>query len=374
MTDEHDLPQATKHPLADRIAVVAPDGDPEAQLARESLFARLIQVGRRKHVLRAAGTVLSLSILALSILILFRTLTGIDWADLKRTVLATGNDQLLFALLATACSYIALTGYDALALRQLRLRVPYATTALASFTSYAVSFTLGFPIITAGTVRYWIYSQAGVSAGKVASLTVIAGVTFWLGMALMLGMALALQPTAISAVDRLTPHLNLMIGIGILTAIGIYLVWVARGHRKTHVQGLNLELPGLWLTLGQIVLGVIDLCSAAAVLYVLLPPDTHVNYFIFVASYVFACLLGIASNAPGGIGAFEATILNIVPSQSQGALFASLLMFRVIYYIVPFLLALALLGAHEAMKRWNGLRAEMSSAADDDKDGSVNPG
>ena len=64
----------------------------------------------------------------------------------------------------TALSYLLLTCYDALALRQLGLHVPYRTTALASFTSYAVSFTLGFPMLTAGTVRYWIYAPKGVRA------------------------------------------------------------------------------------------------------------------------------------------------------------------------------------------------------------------
>ena len=55
-------------------------------------------------------------------------------------------------------------------------------------------------------------------------------------------------------------------------------------------------------------------------------------------------------------------MLNIVPSQSQGALLASLLMFRVIYYFVPFLLALALLGAREIWRRWTNLRTEMEQA------------
>ena len=106
----------------------------------------------------------------------------------RPTLYASGADrvidrmaELLPALAAaffTELSYLALTGYDGLGLRQLKLRVPYKTTALASFTSFAISFTLGFPLIIAGTVRYWIYSQAGLTASKVASLTVIAGVTY----------------------------------------------------------------------------------------------------------------------------------------------------------------------------------------------------
>ena len=80
-------------------------------------------------------------------------------------------------------------------------------------------------------------------------------------------------------------------------------------------------------------------------------------------------MLGIASNAPGGIGVFEATMLKTVPAHSEAALFASLLLFRILYYLVPFFLALALLGAHESVKRWKSLRDAMSGNADDDPDG-----
>ncbi len=79
--------------------------------------------------------------------------------------------QLGLACGFTALSYLLLTGYDSLALKRLGLSIPYRTTALASFTSYSVSFTLGFPIVSGGTVRYWIYSPKGVRASEVASLT-----------------------------------------------------------------------------------------------------------------------------------------------------------------------------------------------------------
>src|SRR6266566_1987693 len=104
----------------------------------------------------------------------------VDPNKFKAAIASTGADQIALAFAFTALSYLALTGYDALALRHLRIKVPYGLTALASFASYAVSFTLGFPLVTGGAVRFWIYGPAGLSAGKVASLTVVAGVTFWL--------------------------------------------------------------------------------------------------------------------------------------------------------------------------------------------------
>ncbi len=330
-------------------------------------------VGDRRVARRRLGRFLayaaSAAILALALYVLVRTFLQIDYAELRAAIAATSGQQIALALACTTVSYLALTGYDALALRQLRLRVPYRITALASFTSYAISFTLGFPIITAGTVRYWIYSSRGLSAGKVASLTVIAGLTFWLGMVLVLGLGFVLRAPGVSHLDHLDPALNRLIGFAVLAVLAAYLVWTAQGHRQAKIQGFRLELPGFRLTAGQICLGLIDLCAAAGTLFVLLIPPRAIDYVTFLAVYVFGSLLGIASNVPGGIGVFEATMLKTVPAQSQAALFAALLLFRVIYYIVPFVLALALLGAHESVKRWKALRDAMGGNDDDDPDG-----
>lgn len=341
-----------------------PAGDEQSQGVALAV-AREASDKRRWRFWRRVGTAMSLAILLLSVFVLARTLTTVNWGALRTAIAATSAEQIVLASVFTAMSYLVLTGYDALALRQLKISVPYRTTALASFTSYAISFTLGFPLITAGTVRYWIYSRAGVSAAKVASLTVIAGVTFWLGMALVIGIALTVQPDEIAEVNQLKGWINLLIGLGVLIGMMTYLAWVSRGQRRVSMQGLKLELPGLTLTLGQLFLGVVDLCCASAALYVILPADHGLGFLSFSAAYVFACLLGIASHMPGGIGAFEATMLKTVPSPSPEALLASLLLFRVLYYVVPFVLALAILGANESIRRWNSLRAAMTRSDED---------
>jgi glycosyltransferase 2 family protein len=325
---------------------------------------------RRRKIATYVGACFSLGIAALAIFVLIHTLAHINPGQLRAAFDATENSQIFAALGLTALSFLALTGYDGVALLQLRQKVPYSTTALASFTSYAICFTLGFPLITAGTVRFWIYSQAGVSPSKIASLTIIAGVTYWLGMALILGIGLIFRAEMIGQLDHLSPQLNMLIGAGILGALIVYLIWVSIEHRWTRIQGFKLELPGFKLTLAQIVLSVIDLCAAAGVLYALLPTPRGIDFFTFAAVYVFACALGIASYAPGGIGVFEATMLKVLPVPSQEGLLASLLLFRIIYYLIPFILAFALLGANEGGRRWSGLREAMqrASAASTDKD------
>jgi uncharacterized membrane protein YbhN (UPF0104 family) len=320
---------------------------------------------RRGSIWQLLAIALSLAIAAFSIYVLGRAISAVSLSALRQAIAATSAEQIAAAALLTVVSFLALTGYDGLALRQLQLRVPYRTTALASFTSYAISFTLGFPLITAGTVRYWIYSQAGLTASKVASLTAIAGVTFWFGMVFVLGAGLAFHASAMSAINHLYPLINALIGYAVLGAVLAYLIWVTIRHRQVSVKGYQLELPGLGLSLGQIALGAIDQCAAAGVLYVLLPDHAGMDFFAFAATYVFACILGVVSNAPGGIGVFEAAMLKAVPVASEEALLASLVLFRVIYYLVPFLFALALLGAHESFRRWNSLREAMRGSEEE---------
>jgi glycosyltransferase 2 family protein len=335
---------------------------PDHPVASSSRSAKLQDSIRRNRImLRRIGLGVSVAILAISAFIFLRTIVSIDLAQLEAAFIATSVRQIFFAFCLSALSYVALTGYDGLALIHLREKVPFHVTALASFTSYAISFTLGFPLITGGAVRFWIYGPAGLSAGRVASLTVIAGITFWLGMGLVVGSGLIGDPVAVGDIDHFSVLANQLIGSGLVLLLAAYLSWVIVLRSRGRPLFLSLELPGPTLTLGQIALGVIDVCSAAGALYVLLPKDAGPSFLTFSALYSFACMLGIASHAPGGIGVFEATILKGVGGPSEPIL-ASLFLFRAIYYVIPFILAMALLGAHEAFRRWQSLREALDKS------------
>jgi glycosyltransferase 2 family protein len=330
----------------------------DIQRGRIAAFVR-----QNRVVLHRLGLAMSLIIVSISLFFFFRIVLTINPRQLESAFAAMGSDQIALAFGLSAVSYLALTGYDGLALKHLHAKVPYKLTALASFTSYAVSFTLGFPLITGGAVRYWIYGPAGLSAGKVASLTAIAGITFWLGMGLIVGIGFLFEAQAVGEINHFHTLANQLIGIGVIGALVVYFVWVSLRRWRAKPVLSNLRLPGPLLTLGQMILGVVDVCAAAGVLYVLLPQGHGLAFLTFCALYSFACMLGIASNAPGGIGVFEATMLKGVGGPSESVL-ASLLLFRAIYYLIPFILAMALLGAHEAARRWRSLREAMEKSDD----------
>ena len=329
------------------------------------LAMRLIALFRRhRRTLRRLGIAASLLIIAVSATIFVRTLLRIDVNNFRAALAATGGDQIALAFGFTGLSYLALTGYGGLALRHLGVKVPYWLTALASFASYAVSFTLGFPLVTGGAIRYWLYAPAGLTAAKVAGLTVVAGVTFWLGMGSIAGVGFLTASDAVAEINHFHPLANRLIGLSVIGALIVYLSWVGRLRWRGAAVVGGFKLPGPLVTLGQMALGMTDVCSASAALYVLLPKSAPIGFPTFATLYSFAAMLGIASHSPGGLGVFEATILQGVPGPDD-ALLASLLLFRGIYYVAPFIGAMALLGGVEAIRRWRSIREAMSAPSDD---------
>jgi uncharacterized membrane protein YbhN (UPF0104 family) len=317
------------------------------------------------------GTAASAILFGASLVVLWHIISDVDPSELSGAFTAASLRQISLAVLFTALSYMLLTCYDALALRQLGLKIPYRTTALASFTSYAVSFNLGFPLLTGGTVRYWIYAPKGLRASRVASLTVIAGLTFWLGMGLVFGWSLLREADSVALLTRTNGMINRLIGIAALGLVAAYVVWIAIRRRAVTIQGWRLELPGFRLSVNQALIGAGDVCAGAAVLFVLLPGGHNINYEVFLAVYVFAVMLGIASHSPGGLGVFEATMLLALSSVPREQVLGALLLFRICYYFIPFVLALALLGAYEITRR---IKAARAAFGDDDGDETCPPG
>jgi uncharacterized membrane protein YbhN (UPF0104 family) len=65
--------------------------------------------------------------------------------------------------------------------------------------------------------------------------------------------------------------------------------------------------------------------------------------------FITATLLGFASHSPGGLGVFDAAMLVALFHYDREELLAGLLIFRLLYYLTPFMLALLVIGGRELM-------------------------
>jgi hypothetical protein len=294
------------------------------------------------------GIAISAIILTIATIVLYRILRTIDAGELLDALATTDWRDVALAALFVAGGYVTLTFYDLFALRTIgRGDVPYWAAALAGFSSYSVGHNVGASVFTGGAVRYRIYSAWGLNAADVAKLCFIAGLTFWLGNATVLGLGTLYAPLAASAIDQLPAWLNRLGALLILALLAFYVRWVWQRPRVVGRKGWSVTLPGGPLTLLQIGIGIIDLGFCALAMYMLVPEEPNINFITLAVIFVAATLLGFASHAPGGIGVFDAAMLVALWQFDREELLAGMLLFRLLYYIVPFAIALTILGIRE---------------------------
>jgi uncharacterized membrane protein YbhN (UPF0104 family) len=318
------------------------------------------------------GIAASLLIIGIAITTLVRMLEGVDT---RLVLVALAEKPLLQIGLAALCvigSFCTLTFYDFFALRTIgKKHVPYRIAALSSFTSYVIGHNIGATVFTGGAIRFRIYSDYGLTAIDVAKICFLSGLTFWLGNLFVLGIGMAWHPWAASAMDLLPPSLNRLIALGCLAGIAAYLVWIftGKGRRQLGQHGWKVVLPSARLTLVQIAIGVSDLGFCALAFYLLMPVYPDIDFVSVAVVFILATLLGFASHAPGSLGVFDAAMLVALPQFGREHLVATLLLYRVLYFVIPFMLAISILGMRElwlnVVKPWQeGREAEAALAPD----------
>jgi hypothetical protein len=196
-------------------------------------------------------------------------------------------------------------------------------------------------------VRYRVYSLYGMTAIEVAKICFIAGLTFWLGNATVLGLSVFFEPVAAVPIDHLPAWANRVVAFVILLVLGSYLGWVWSAPRDIGQRQWKVRLPSGPSTLLQIVIGLCDLGFCTLAMYMLLPNEPNVGFVTLMVVFVSATMLGFASHAPGGLGVFDAAMLVALWQFQKEDLVAGLLLFRVLYYLVPFVIALIILGLRE---------------------------
>ncbi len=259
----------------------------------------------------------------------------------------TDSMRLLLAIVATGVSYFALTGYDFFALRYVGATVPYRVAGQAAFIAYALSNSIGLGVLTGGAVRMRLYGAAGVDPERVGRAIAFNALCFGLGVGFIGAIALLWAADAIAPTLRLPPWPVRMLAVLFLGAIAS-IVWLARKGGEHRILGrFTVKAPPLAVTLPTLLISAFDIAVSAAVLWVLLP-EGSVAYAPFLGFYAVAVVLGILSHLPGGIGVFEAVmLLSLGGAAPTVEVAGALVMYRVIYYLLPLMLALAWLVIHE---------------------------
>ncbi len=298
---------------------------------------------------RQVTIALVLVLIALGFVALETLTSEIHFADVRAAAHALTMGQIALALALTAGSYLALTFYDVLALRVIDRPLPWRTAALASFTSYTLSHNLGLSLLTGGSARYRVYAAAGLDGMDVARVVAIAGATFWTGVTVVAGVALLSHAGPVTIASLTLDSAQAHLAGAVLLIVMAALVTIAGLLRPLSIFGFVLPAPRPSQLAAQIGISLVDIACASAALLVLIPGAGPAMLPAFILAWSLAVVASVLTHVPGGIGVFEAIVLAALPGD-RATLFAALIAYRFIYYLLPLGVAVLLLAWNEGVR------------------------
>ncbi len=306
----------------------------------------------------------SAGLLALVLWLLHRTLAGYHLHEVFAHLRALPLRAELIAAAAALASYLLLCGYDFLALRYIKQKVHWARTVLTSFTAFAIGHNVGFVSLSGAAVRVRLYGSVGIPTADVAVMSAFCILTTALGSIVLVALALLFEPIESAMLLRLPPWSVTVLGVVLIATFVGYLFWVEQRRAPLVLRGWSLQLPNVGMSLAQTAIAALDLCIAALCMYVLLPQSVQISYSALLAIYVLSQIAVLVSNVPGGLGVLESVIVLALPRAPADELLASLIAYRIIYYVLPFVLAAVVLLGHEAWLQRHRVRVVAGFARD----------
>lgn len=300
----------------------------------------------RRRLRSALGPLLILTVFAAALWLLHRELQHYELQDFRASARRIPAHWLWLAVGLTVLDYAFLAGYELLAKRYLQHKIRPRRVVLASFLGYALGHNFGV-LLGGSTVRYRLYTLWGLSAFDVLRLVFFLWVTFAVGLAVLGAVVFLVNPLTIP--ERLQLHVYSTRPLGYLAALFAvgYLAVCALRRTPLKFRTLDFSPPKFSLGLLQGLVSAAELMAAAGVLYVLLPATIEVGYLHVLAIYLLAIVATFLSQVPGGIGVLELVILVLLNPREPQAVFGALLVYRLIFYLMPLGAALLLLGANE---------------------------
>lgn len=283
------------------------------------------------HLGRWISIAVALVIMAGAIWVLARAFRTVTLDGIATALTAEPPWLIALSIALTIVSFSILGAYDAFAAHVVAPgKASAGLAALAGAASNAISATLGFHAVTGTAVRVRVYAKAGLGPADIARVTAISAASLVLGFLSMLAGALMLDGEAAGSV----PHW--LIGLAIFALLGGLAVWLTGERRSVGFGRFSVTLPSGRVALTLMIMGAAEMTAAVAALHVLLPADVSLSFAAFSVAYIGAVTLGIGSNAPGGIGVFEAAMIEILGGEPRADVLAALLLYRIIYNLLPF--------------------------------------
>lgn len=317
-----------------------------------------------KKVLKKLTPFISIIFFGLALWFLDQKLQQYQWSEITTQLSSIPNLHIGLSLFLCFLSYLLLTGYDALGVQYIGEDLEAGKIIRAGYVGYAFSHNIGLALITGGSIRYRIYSAWGLTGLQVTQIVAFSAFTLWIGFCAVAGLSL-LFATPNLPPDVIIPFVSLRVVGVILLVMVVGYVWAsAKIKKRISFKNWTFIFPGLELSIKQVIIASLDWLLVASVLYVLLP-EAGISFFSFLGVFLIAQIIGLFSQVPGGLGVFESVMLLYLSNFMEGSqVLGILLVYRIIYYILPLLGALFVLGYQEYRVNQHRVHAIKDKALD----------
>ncbi|MEP6507580.1 MAG: lysylphosphatidylglycerol synthase domain-containing protein [Gemmatimonadales bacterium] len=315
---------------------------------------------KEKRWIPGAWIAVRVALACLAFIALRRELVRVSASDIRHAIATFGPGSVVAALICAGASFLTLAIFEVLALRDAAAyeggesarTVPARVAIVTSFVSNALSQSIGFAVLTGSAIRMRVYSRYSLSAAAIARISTFVTITATLGLLAAGAVAMFETPAAIPT--RFGVSLRVF-GVALSIPAIAYLLWAMVGRGTIGGATWFIRPPSRRLALAQVTLSVIDWLLTGTVLFVLLPSSTTVGYAAFLGVYLVAQTAGVVSHVPGGFGVFEGAFISLLsvsdPGMNASVVAASLVVYRIVYYLLPLIIAMVIAGVVDVLAR-----------------------
>jgi uncharacterized membrane protein YbhN (UPF0104 family) len=287
--------------------------------------------------------VVGFSAVGFSLWLLYGELRGVSLDDVRDGLAAISLNHWLASALCGLIAYAALAGYDHIALMHIGKRVSWLFVTLCSFTTYALSHNIGGSVFSGAVIRYRAYGTRGLTGHEVGVLVAVCWVTFVLSSLLVGGVVLILLPELLERFSAIGfAQLSTGTGIALLVVVAAYVFGSWLHLKPVRIGAFQLHYPRLPIVARQLLVGPVELLAAAGIIFFALPEAGNPGYLAVLGVFLVSFSIAQISHAPGGLGVFEVAFLAGLSDMDSVGVLAALLVFRLLYLIIPLLFALLL--------------------------------
>lgn len=301
-----------------------------------------------KSPLKWLGPLVGFALLCLAAWIFSRVLGKYEPGEVVRRMREIPATRILLAVPCMLLSYLGQAAYEYLGLRSMCSGASPARCLLAAFIGNTFTNNMGFSLLTGVSLRYRFYSAWGYSPVEIARVVVLAKLAFLNGLLMFTGILYMIRPVKMPASFPLGLPPPLLLGLLLCLPTLALLAWNAAGRGNVIRAGkLRLLRPPQKLLLGQLAVSCLHFVMSALVLFLLLPRAAF-PAFDFLSAFMAVKLTTLCFPIPGSLGVLEGTAVALLtPAIPAYPLLGALLAYRVVYYLLPFGLAIVLLAGYE---------------------------